>query len=82
LNFAGATLIKEIIMPHYPPPYLFDQLTDDEDKNVPAGGLVLINGDLLAEVGRTLNGELYIIDLPEDEIIHSVRLIDSGETGR
>lgn len=69
-------------MPLYPPPYLFDQLTDNEDKNVPAGGLVLINGDLVAEVGRIPNGKLYITDLPEDEIIHSVRLIDSGETDR
>jgi hypothetical protein len=67
-------------MPLYPPPYLFDQLSDDDGKDVPAGSLVLINGDLLAEVGLSSKGKLYIIDLPETEIIHSVRLIDSGKS--
>jgi hypothetical protein len=56
----------------YPPPYLFDELTDDNGNQVTAGALVLINGDLLAEVGLSANGKLYIIDLPDGELIHSI----------
>ena len=63
----------------YPPPYLFERLTDDDENEVTAGALVLINGDLLAEVGQGPSGKLYIIDLPEGEVIHSINLLDRND---